>query len=184
MKIRLLPAILVFVSAYSPLSVIFLIQDIDTAEKKLSHPVLIFTILGIAVLSCLLVTLMFRWVKSSNPPVEVLKVTNRSGELINYSIPYMITFFVMDLSDIKILLSFLFFMVIMFFLTLKTHNIFVNPILALLGYNIYSVQYRVDDRESEYFFLVKGERLHKGETCRIVEISEHLYLVTDRNPEV
>lgn len=113
-----------------------------------------------------------------------MSVSSKSGELINYSIPYMISFFVMDLSNIKLLISFSFFMFIMYVLTLKTHNIFINPVLAIFGYNIYDVKYKRENNEYQSYFLVKADRLKKDERCRIVELSEHLFLVTERNPEV
>lgn len=94
----------------------------------------------------------------------------------------MISFFVMDLGSINLILSFGFFMLIMFELTLKTHNIFINPILAAMGYNLYDVKYQKNGNEFENFFLVKGERLKESETCRIFEVSEQLFLVTERNP--
>jgi hypothetical protein len=96
----------------------------------------------------------------------------------------MISFFVMDLGDLKLVISFGFFMLIMFWITLKTHNIFINPILACMGYNLYEVRYEQNHTECENFFLVKGNRLQKNDECRIVEISEQLYLVTDRDPGV
>lgn len=186
MKLRFIASILIFISAYSPLSIIFLIQDFDTHNMTLKHPVLIWQIIGVSLLSCIIVWAAVYFIKGSRPPVTIKKVSNRSGELINYSIPYMISFFVMDLGNTKLLLSFLFFMIIMFVITLKTHNIFVNPILACMGYNLYDVTYERDGNECEDFFLIKtkGQRLTNGESCRIVELSEQLYLVTERNPEV
>lgn len=184
MKLRFFSSIVVFISAYSPLSIIFLIQDFDLAQKELEHPVLVLSILGIFAISCALMYFSVRCPKVSSPPVKVVSVSNRSGELINYSIPYMISFFVLDLGNINLLLSFGFFMIIMYLLTLKTHNIFVNPVLACIGYNLYDVRYEKDGREHEDFFLVRGERLLKNERCRVLEISQQLYLVTERNPEV
>lgn len=184
MKLRFLSSLLIFLSAYSPLSIIFLIQDYDFASNKLTHPKIVWSIFGVAVISCIIVWAAVRYLKVSSPPVTVKAVSNRSGELVNYSIPYMISFFVMDLDNMKLLLSFGFFMLIMYWMTLKTHNIFINPILAVLGYNIYDVFYERNGKECEDFFLVKGERLKKNERCRIVEVSEQLYVVTERNPEV
>lgn len=186
MKLRFLSSVLIFISAYSPLSIIFLIQDFDTQKKSLEHPGVLWPIIWVSVLSCIIVWVAVSFIKDSRPPVTIKKVSNRSGELINYSIPYMISFFVMDLGDTKLLLSFLFFMIIMFIITLKTHNIFINPILACMGYNLYDVTYERDGKEYEEFFLIKtkGERLRDGESCRIMELSEQLYLVTDRNPKV
>jgi hypothetical protein len=183
-KLHLIPSILIFLSAYSPLSIIFLIQDFDIQSKQLMHPLTVWTILGVAIISCILLWASVKLLKSSSPPVTVKSVSNRSGELINYSIPYMISFFVMDLGDVKLLLSFAFFMLIMFWLTVNTHNIFVNPVLAALKYNIYDVTYEKNGRECQNFFLVKGERLKNGESCRLVEISEQLFVITERNPNL
>lgn len=155
MKLKILPSILIFLSAYSPLSIIFLIQDFDWETKTVAHPEILYPILGISFISIILIWLTVKSIKVSTPPVKVISVSNKSGELINYSIPYMISFFVMDLSKTKLLLSFGFFMFIMYVLTLKTHNIFINPILAVIGYNIYDVKYQKDNREYQSFFLIR-----------------------------
>ena len=180
MRLRTLSAALIFISAYAPLAVIFLIQDFDTKTRWFKNPALGFTILSVAILSCVVVWASVHQTKVSTPPVTVKRVSNRSGELINYSIPYMVSFFVEDLTNVKRLLTFGFFMGIMFWMTLKTHNIFINPMLAVMGYNIYDVQYMRDGREFQDFFLSKGVRLNPNETCRIVELSERLFLVTER----
>lgn len=184
MKLRFLSAILIFISAYSPLSIIFLLQDLDLDAMKIKHPGVVLTVLGASAVSCLVIWLAVRFLKVSSPPVVIKRVSNRSGELINYSIPYMISFFVLDLGNVNSLLSFGFFMCVMFWLTLKTHNIFINPILATMGYNLYDVVYEKDGEEYEDFFLIHGGRPRVSDRCRIAEVSENLYLVTDRDPEV
>jgi hypothetical protein len=184
MKLRFLSSLLIFLSAYSPLSIIFLIQDFDLEKKELMHATIVWSIIGVSIISCILTWTAIRFLRISSPPIIVKSVSNRSGELINYSIPYMISFFVMDLGNLKLLLSFGFFMFIMYVLTMKTHNIFINPMLAVMGYNIYDVKYERNGNECEDFFLVRGDRLKKNERCRIIEISEQLYVVTDRNPEI
>lgn len=183
MKLRAWSSVFIFISAYFPLAIIFAIQDFDSKSSNFSHPVIVYTVLAISAVSCLIVWLSVSHIKVSSPPVEIRSVSNRSGELVNYSIPYMISFFVMDLGKTKLLVSFGFFMLIMYWLTLKTHNIFVNPVLALLGYNLYDVKYIKNGQEFEDFFLIKGSRLRPGESCRIVELSEKLLLVTERIPK-
>jgi hypothetical protein len=184
MKLRFLSSAFIFISAYSPLAVIFAIQDFDLKNNTFSHPYTVWSIISVAALSCVIVWLAVSKIKVSTPPITVMSVSNRSGELVNYAIPYMISFFAIDLGNIKMLLSFGFFMLMMYWLTIKSHNIFINPILALLGYNLYSVKYTRDNLEREDFFLIKGNRLSIGESCRIVELSEQLFLVTERNPKV
>lgn len=184
MKLRSWSSVFIFISAYFPLAIIFAIQDFNWEKKAFGHSEIVYSVMAISIISCLIVWLSVKYIKVSSPPVEVTSVSNRSGELVNYSIPYMISFFVMDLGKTKLLISFGFFMFIMYWLTLKTHNIFVNPVLALLGYNLYDVKYKKDGNEYEDFFLIKGSRLRQGESCRIVELSEKLFLVTERIPKV
>ena len=91
MKLQHISSVMIFLSAYSPLSIIFLIQDWDSKQQCLSHPVLVITMLVVSVLSCILVWYSMHALKCATPPVTIKSVSNRSGELINYSIPYMIT---------------------------------------------------------------------------------------------
>lgn len=180
MKIRFLPSILFFLSAYSPLAIIFLIHDFDWNTKSVMHPIIVYLTLGIAFFSILLLILSLKRIKTSSPYVTLISVTNKSGELLNYTIPYMISFILMDLSNTKLLINFAYFMILMYVLAMKTHNIFNNPILAIFGYNLYDVKYQRNGIEQQSFFLFKGERLKKGEQCRIIDISEHLFLVTEK----
>ena len=184
MKLRFLSSVIIFLSAYSPLSIIFFIQNFSFETLELSHKPIILSILGTSAISCVLLWATVRLPKSSSPPVTVKSISNKSGELVSYTIPYMVSFFLIEHWNEKTLASFAFFMFIMFWLTLKTHTIFNNPILAMMGYNIYDVLYEKNGREHQDYFLIKCGRLHKNETYRIVEISEQLYLVTDKNPEV
>ena len=184
MRLRFVPSILIFLSAYSPLSVIFLIQDFDFAKKEVMHPWLVGTILFLSILSCILLWISVNDHKTSSPPITIKSASNRSGELLNYSIPYMISFLVIDMGNLNLVLSFAFFMCILCWLTMKTHNVFINPVLAGMGYSLYNVRYERNGHDCEDVFLVKGSRLRKNERCRLVEISEQLFVVTERNPEV
>ncbi len=185
MKLRIWSSILIFISAYSPLSVILMIQDFDFKKTyRFAHPQFVWPVFALSLISCIVLWATVRFLKVSSPPVVIKKVSNRSGELINYSIPYMISFFILDLGSLNQILSFAFFMFIMYWLTIKTHNIYINPILACMGYNLYDVTYESNGKEYEAFFLLRGERLRSEETCRCVEVSEQLILVTDRNPKV
>lgn len=184
MKLRLISSIFIFLSAYSPLAIILAIQDFNFDTWKFEHDLIVFSLLGVAVLSCVVVIVAVNCIKTSSPPVNVIDISNRSGELVNYSIPYMISFFVMDLDNTNLLLSFLFFMLMMFILTLKTHNIFINPILAIVGYNLYEVTYQRNNKQYQDFCLVKSPRLMVNEQCRMIEVSEKLFIITERNPKV
>lgn len=184
MKLRLVASILIFISSYAPLALIFMIRDYDLNAQKLLHPLVVWPIIGVSIISCIILWASVHFIRTSSPPITIKSASNRSGDLINYSIPYLVTFLATDLGNFKMAASFFVFIVIMFFMTIKTHNIFLNPALALMGYNVYNVRYEINGQEYEDCFLSKGGRLRAGEQCRIVNISEQLMLVTERNPEV
>jgi hypothetical protein len=51
MKLKIFSSIFIFLSAYSPLAVIFLIQDFDWKTKSVLHPEIMYPILVIAIIS-------------------------------------------------------------------------------------------------------------------------------------
>ena len=177
MKLRRIPSILIFISGYSPLAIIFLIRDFDWKTKWFSHPIMMCVIMTTIFISIAITSLSLKCSKSSKPPVKIISVLNRSEKLVIYTMPYMLVFFVVDLSKTKFLLSFIFFMLIMYILTIRTHIIFNNPLFAIIGYNLYDVKYQRDNKEFQSFFIVKGKRLEKDKSYRIIEISESLFLV-------
>lgn len=184
LKTRIIASIFLFLSAYSPLWGIFLIQDLNFETWKLSHSILVWTGIGISVFSCIVILFAVKQPKISVPPVRVISASNRSSDLLNYSIPYMVSFFALDLDSINSLLSFAFFMLILFLLTLKTHNIFLNPTLALFGYNLYNISYEKNSEIIEKCCLVHGSKPLKDNKCRIIELSENIALVTEINPKI
>jgi hypothetical protein len=182
MKLRIYTSIWIFISAYSPLTIILAIRDWDSQKCALKHLGIIISLLCVSIISCLILWLSLKFLKSSEPPVTIIKVHNCSSDLINFSIPYVVSFFALNLEEIVVMLSFVLFMIMMWWMTIKTNNIFTNPILALFNYTLYTVTYKtfLDDVEHEATFLVKGNRLHLQERCHAIELSEQFFLVTKR----
>ena len=156
MKLKIVPSILIFMSVYTPLTIIFLTQDFDWQSKKILHPEIMYPILGVIFISLIFffIWIILKSIKVSTPPVKVISVYKKSNAIINYSIPYKISFFLIDLF------------------------------LAVIGYKVNDVKYKKDNRGFKSFFFIKGGRLKKGESCRIVELSKNIFLVTERNPKV
>ena len=85
MKLRFVSSLIIFLSAYSPLSIIFLIQDINFKKGALMNPEIVWTALGLSIISCIFLWASVSFIRASSPPITVRSVSNRSGELINYS---------------------------------------------------------------------------------------------------
>jgi hypothetical protein len=181
MKLRIWAAIIIFISSYSPLALILLIKDLDKVTWTLRNPIIAISILAIAAISVFVLSITTRVIRQGDV-VTLTRVSSKSGELVNYTIPYMISFFGFDLGDWRELSAFIVFMLLMCMLTIRTQNIFINPILALQGYGLYDVEFKEGAEIKQAIFLSRNE-LHSGENCLIRRLSYFLYFVTETNPK-
>lgn len=176
MKLRFTPSLLMFISSYFPLALIFIIKDLDDATYRPSHPVTAAIIVVVTSLACAVVLLAANKIKSGLP-VKVTKVSNKSGDMFTYTIPYMISFYNFNLGDWKTLLSLFVFMALMFALAYRTKNVFINPVMALAGYGLYDCQFKDGKRDMQGLLISKHE-FQLGDTCIIERLSNHLYFVS------
>jgi hypothetical protein len=177
MKVRFIPALLMFLGGYFPLALIFIIKDLDPATGWPQHPVAVACVGGVALLSCLAVLLVARQMRGGLP-VRIGKVANKSGDLFTYTIPYMVSFYNFNLGDWRTLLSLSVFMVLMFLLSYRTQNVFINPVLALAGYGLYDCQFKDGERDAQGLVLSRLD-FQPGDTCMARRLARHLYFVTE-----
>ena len=173
---RIVPALLMFVSSYFPLVFIFIVKDLNVSSGFPAHPRLAVVLLAITALACMVVILGVRSIKSGLN-TELVKVSNKSGDMFSYTIPYMISFYNFNLGDWKTLTCLFIFMSIMFLLSYKTYSFLTNPVLALAGYGLYDCQFRSGNVEWQGLALSR-KVLRVGYRPKIEEISAFLYLVT------
>lgn len=183
MKPKLFTAILLFISAYSPLFLILAVKDFDfNCCLSFKHPIAISIILGIAVLSVLLLFITIASINRGNMIVTVIDAKNRSVDLINYTIPYIVSFFGFDLSKIEDVVSLSIFLFLLLLLTIKSKSVFMNPILLLAGYNLYDLNYKHDDKPNSTIIISKHE-VKTGERYYIRSLTRFLFLVTQKEEE-
>jgi hypothetical protein len=182
MRLRHWVSVVLFISSYSPLALILLIGDFDPQTKSLKNPAISLSILFVSFLSVLLLFVVMRQIRQGDT-IKITSVCNQSGELVNYTIPYMISFFRFDLGGIQSFSCFLLFMVLMCVLTIRTQNIFINPILALAGYGLYDVEF-TRGQEDFHAILLSQHKLHRNQECRVRQLADFLYCVTDPKPKV
>jgi hypothetical protein len=186
MKPRFLPSLLIFFSAYAPLALIVAAKDFDFKTYAFAHRTPALVVLEIACISVLMLCVVMRALPGQHP-VTVTSVKSRAGDLINYSIPYLVAFVTVDkFFELSNFVSFMLFMALMFMLAWKTQSLFINPILAVIGYGLYDVEFEEGpaDRpiKREGVFLVKGE-FSQSTTVRIMKLSQFLYLATTEPTE-
>lgn len=141
MKPRIITAILLFISAFSPLFVILVIKDFDFLNKKFSHPIFSIITLGVVLLSIVLTLLIIKMFEKGDMVINIIKVGNRSSDIINYTIPYMLSLIGIKLDSPSDVISISIFLIVLMILTITSKSVFINPILSVVGYGLYDIDY-------------------------------------------
>ncbi|MDR1326344.1 MAG: hypothetical protein LBK00_09955 [Treponema sp.] len=87
----------------------------------------------------------------------ISSIENRSPDIINYTIPYLLAFINTDLNSLPDIISVGIFLVILMVLTITSKSIFINPVLAMAGYGLYDIHYTYNNNDMSKTVLYKGE---------------------------
>jgi hypothetical protein len=176
MQLHFFSALVIFISGYAPLGLILLIKDLNEESYYFEHPLRALVIFVIFAFSALFAMSAARNIKQG-VPVRISKVSNKSADMFTYTIPYMMSFYKFDLGDWKLLLCLAIFLSLMFVLSYRTQNVFVNPVLALAGYGLYDCQFKDGTQERQGLLLSK-QHFQVGDYCAIKRLSNLMYFVT------
>jgi hypothetical protein len=91
--------------------------------------------------------------------IIITNIENKSPDIINYTIPYLLAFINTDLNSLPDIISVGIFLVILMILTITSKSIFINPILAMASYGLYDIHYTYNDNSMTKTVLYKGELL-------------------------
>jgi hypothetical protein len=156
---------------------ILAVKDFDFEKDfTLKHPLAVYILIAISAISIIIIFLIVKYIPKGNMPVKIDKVNNRSVDLINYTIPYILSFFGFDLSKWEDIISLSIFLIIMLVLTITSRSLFLNPILAFAGYGLYDIDYEFNGSVKSTSVLSRYE-LRKGEIYFIKGLTRFLYLV-------
>ena len=157
MQLRTFFSLLIYVGSYLPLSLILLVQDIDLGILKqgpcprtllasldcvspLRNTVLSLTVFAICAIGLAATVLVLRKLPTSQR-VRIIETKHVPADLLNYVIPYVVSFVSLDYADTSKLLGFIVFFAWIFWITVKSGQILLNPTLAVLGWKLFEVQY-------------------------------------------
>lgn len=160
--VKTIPSISIFFSGYAPLFLIMAIKDVSGFvwyEKQftesvfgmerlvfpyfltVNNPGVVIGLLAISILTVLMLWYVVKNIADNVFPIEIVSAKSRSSEVVNYTIPYMISFVAFDLSKWQDLVSLVVFLSLLCLLSIRSQSIFINPILAAAGYGLYDCQY-------------------------------------------
>ncbi|AZE63367.1 MULTISPECIES: hypothetical protein [Pseudomonas] len=165
MELRLVFAAAIFLGSYLPLSIILLVQDLkvelisrpfcSTLSRMSSECELPFNNSGLAIgfvlccLVCFLTTIFVIWCKQEPQSITIIESKQIPTDLINYVVPYIVSFMSLEYSLLTKVMGFALFMVWVFWLSYKTGQVVLNPILIILGWKLYEIKYTYQNSPTE-----------------------------------
>lgn len=155
MQFRALSAFIVFMGSYLPLSLILLAQNFDYAyvgrpacwkiwESACSIPLKNpgFAVgIFVCCLICLALSLWALAVVQPKDEIVVHEAKHVPTDLMNYTLPYVVSFMSIDYQDIGKYIGVLIFLGWMFWISYKSGQILLNPVLIVFGWKLYDVSY-------------------------------------------
>jgi len=172
----------VFLSSYVPLFFILAVKHfsfrmrIPSSAPVLSDlpiPVLsiFWILLSVASLVALYFVINIRLSKEPEPH-KVEEIDNKNDAITSYILVYIFPFVVLDLSQVINWISFIVFFVVIGIIQVRSNHLYVNPILGIIGYDIYEVE---TDR-GRLTLLSNKDISHQTETVPAIEISNGVFI--------
>jgi hypothetical protein len=157
MQLRKTSAFALYVGSYLPLSLVLLVQDIRVSSLglplcrsvdiigakchlPLMHPWLSLSMAAASVL-CLGITILTLTVISTPRRIKVAEVKHVPADLINYVIPYIVSFMGLDYGSPTKLLGFAVFFFWIFWISYRSGQIAMNPVLIVFGWRLFELKY-------------------------------------------
>lgn len=157
MQLRIFFAATLYLGSYLPLSVILLTQDIDANTAKrgfcslkelatldcalpLKNPTWSLAAVAICALGLAATVYVLRILPAGNR-ITVTESKHVPADLINYIVPYVVSFMSLEYEQGPKLIGFGIFLLWMFWVTYKSGQVAMNPVLAVLGWKLYEIKY-------------------------------------------
>lgn len=190
MRFRVLTAIVVFLGSYLPLSMILLAQNYDysasfcwtlwepTCQLPLRNPVFSLSAFCICA-ACFLITLFVLTLVKPKHEIELIEAKYIPTELMNYTLPYVVSFMSIDYQDTSKFVGLTIFLVWMFWITYKSGQVLLNPLLIVLGWRLYDLTYQfpADPKKTQLSNqALSRHAIAAGETHRQIALADILLI--------
>jgi hypothetical protein len=150
---------LFFISSYVPLLIVININAKSNLISMLGYTIdifwIIFSINAILILSSVAFLLWFlNYRRVNNRKIEIVKIENKTSETLSYILPYIVSFYQVDFSQISNLLTFMIMFITIFGVYMNSNLLAINPLLAMLGYKIFII-----DTTKQKVFLISRNNI-------------------------
>jgi hypothetical protein len=157
MQFRFLASVAVFLGSYLPLALILFVQDVNYAVLgngfcsnfrqnggsciiPLLHPKFSLVILFVCVASFCASLAVLSFCRP-RVPIDITEAKYIPAELMSYTLPYVVSFMSIGYQETGKFLGLSIFLAWMFWITHKSGQLILNPILTVFGWRLYEIKY-------------------------------------------
>ena len=158
---------ILFLSSYIPLWVIFAIITLRTMRG---------VSIGFVVLSVVRLagTVIFRRLVQGFEGIEmpVGVIRRKDSDTMSYIASYIIPFAATAFDKTEQVVALAVFLVVLCAVYINSSMIHINPILSLMGYNLYEIE----DTDGNPYFLISKRNLRRGDTVKAIDLANNIFL--------
>ena len=156
MQLRLYASAIIFVGSYFPLSLILLVQDINYSVLKsaqhlggmdgrhfaalLQNPRISIAITLFS-FGCFIVSMVALRQAKPKPLIKVTDAEYIPADLMNYTLPYVVSFMSFSYQETGKFVGILIFLVWMFLISHRSGQVMLNPLLIVFKWRYYKLNY-------------------------------------------
>lgn len=192
MKIRLFFAFMIFMSSYLPLSIILLVKNFK--NSSLQQPLCIdlkglnncelpfnapFFTIGMTIFCFVSLILLIITMKLVRPTqkIKILAAKHVPSDIMNYSLPYVVSFMGINYQEPKDFVGFLIFIFWMFWVSNATGVIMLNPILSIMKWKLYEVDFSYVEGKVRFSSQVLSKsNLESNLEIKSIQIQEVMFV--------
>lgn len=164
-----LTKILLFMSSYLPLWLIFGIQFF--AKGKTNTGLCMF---AMCLASLLALIVYIRHAKSLSPiSAKASNCCQKDGEAMSYIVSYLLPFIALPSGKPEDIMSLFIFLFVLAVLYINSEMIHINPVLNIMGWHIHELSL---ENGGHNVTLLAKRKIRNGDAVNVVSIGEDLYL--------
>jgi len=156
-----------FLSSYIPLWVIFALV---TWHDRRSIAITFVVIAALSFAGALVFLCAVQRFAGIEMPVGVIR--RKDGETMSYIASYIIPFAATPFDKPEQIAALGIFLVVLCAVYIRSAMIHINPLLSLLGYNLYEIE----DADGNPYFLISRRGLRRGETVRVIDLANGIFV--------
>lgn len=171
----LLTKIILFLSSYLPLWVIF---EIQFSSKNNKYSAMVAAGFAVLAVICLLGLFFYIHITKTINPVS-LKITDlnrRDGEAMSYIVSYLLPFIVLPSSNTEDLIGLWIFIGVLAVLYINSDMIHINPVLNIIGFHVYEVK-----REDKHICtIISRKKIRVNQEIQVHQIGDDLFIFLNK----